>query len=443
MPGSPITFNAPDDTALFQALGRALGGAWKNMGQTKAQKAIAGGGISPGGALSSTMGSMPGASAGATAFGSTTPSTSPRQQGTDQNTLVQPGQQQQEGYFPDVRLQYPGGSGKSTQPQEPLPTFQPPSAQQIEQRKFELMKQGVTAEDAENAIQRELQQMKEDYSAKRLHFADVAAYRQSKIAEAERFKGISDEFLTKKYGVPDPKTGQMKLGITPDEQNLWHLLAKEGENLGDDTEQIQRADQLFNQLYREPLVQIAANTAPLPKDAWMKAGVGNNQLNANRAIAHDQIKRINARNDLPESAKNEMTSLLRSKLRTIMADKNYGTSQQAYIIGDLSSQFRQSVPKAKALAFQMAGKEKETPLLVDALSKLKPDDSLLLARDYANSKNFSSRQFEEALRIAVSSGKLNLSDYQNQERTLLSDPKRLDINSIFAGKKHLYDDVKE
>ena len=76
------------------------------------------------------------------------------------------------------------------------------------------------------------------------------------------------------------------------------------------------------------------------------------------------------------------------------------------------------------------------------MTNIKPDDSLILLREKALQNNYDDKAFNEALNIAINSGRLTLSDYQAQERNKLSIPQRLDLDSIMEGKRSVWDYFK-
>ena len=63
-------------------------------------------------------------------------------------------------------------------------------------------------------------------------------------------------------------------------------------------------------------------------------------------------------------------------------------------------------------------------------------------REKALEKNYDDKAFNQALNLALQSGKLKLSDFQAQERNKLSIPQRLDLDSVMEGKRSVFDIFK-
>ena len=143
-----------------------------------------------------------------------------------------------------------------------------------------------------------------------------------------------------------------------------------------------------------------------------------------------------------------MAMTLKKLKETYLQSKDYGISQASFAVSNLSDATKSSIPmapKPKHEAFEdiylgsPQEREKLTYSLANSLSKIKPDDSLILFREKALQNNFDDKAFSQALHIALNTGRLKLSDFQLQEQNKLAIPQRLDLDSILKGNRNFFD----
>lgn len=341
-----------------------------------------------------------------------------------------------EKYFPNVQTPDQVSSEESFKPL--LKPFKPLPIGVDEKRKIRtsLKNQGITdAKIQDQYIADTIQEQKDAYEAALSGFQNVEEYQKAKKQEDDRFFNEVQPNIQARYG-----------SLSDPELNIWKGISRLSENSGPDEARLRNTNEMFNQLVYEP-IRSFDNIGPiLPYGSVVKPSDVKDNLEDARSTIQDNIQRIEERQDLPSQLKGEVKNYLRDRYAQSMAAKDWGTAQQAYAVANINPKLASGTPIAPKpietfaeTVYLPKNRQEHIQKLSNHLIKsLRPDDSLILAREKALENNYDDRAFNEALRIALASG-LKLSDFQNQERPKLSVPQRLDLDSIMRGKRSIFD----
>ncbi len=192
----------------------------------------------------------------------------------------------------------------------------------------------------------------------------------------------------------------------------------------------------------------------MPYFSALKPEAVKDAVEDSRSMIQDHLNAINntpVSEQFPKELKGEITNYLRKKYRTEMLAKDFGVAQAAYAVSNLSDKTKKSLdsipkypepsihrPKLGLSPVPDKIRDELTNKLSERLMNLGPDDSLILARDYAIENRYPDEVFNKALNMAIKNG-LYLSGFQREERPELSIPQRMDLNSILRGKRNVFD----
>ncbi len=342
-----------------------------------------------------------------------------------------------EKYFPQIQPQEEIAPGQGLKPQKPLTPPTPIGPSEEAKIRNNLQKRGITQPDViDEQIEKIKNYQKDYYAAQKEGFQNIEQYQEAKKArDAEFFKNA------------ELPLGQAHGTMTPSEKAIWSELSRQYEDLPD-PQRFSSTEQLYNNLVGGPLIEFENSQLGLPIGSQLRAGEVTHRLNDSRTSIQSHLKRIEDREDLPRDLKGTIKNELRDQYFRAMGEKDFGVAQAAYATSNLSPETAKALPIAPPplkTAFSQkyltepAAREKYTYSLANALTKIKPEDSLILLREKALANNYDDQSFNEALNLAINSGKLKLSDYQAKERNKLSIPQRLDIFTIMEGKRSLWD----
>ena len=347
-----------------------------------------------------------------------------------------------EQYFPFPKKAEKADPGETRRPQRaPTP---PKPITPIEEHKIRkaLNDQGITRREVQDDMIKKIKDTRQsEYVAESQGYKDLEEYQKAKDVEDKRF-----------YDVVDPMLEQIYPGMGAAEKNIWRGIARTNEDVGTDEARFRDTNERYNQLVEQPLAAFSDTGPALPYfSAFNPEGV-KDALDDSRSMIQGHLKQIEdmeTNESFPPALKSEVNNYLRKKYRTEMVAKDFGVSQAAYAVSNISpktSKRLDSLPKYPSIEthpdepFNLPDekKAKYTEKLANALSQLDPEDSLLLARDKAISNHYPDEIFNRALRMAQQRG-LMLSPFQTQEYPELSIPQRLDLNSILRGKRSTFD----
>ena len=444
MPTSPIVFNAPDNTELMQTIGKGISNLYNRYDKNQQALKLA---------QDSDLGKMIGNTG---ASETSVPPGQPRSQSmqpTDQTTANQP-IGQTETYFPNVSGATSAQPGESLRPIQPPTPLKPFSPQEEAQVRAALINKGVKDRDLQdNFIAKMKKYREEQYASAKESYEFGKDYRAEKEKENERFYTTSKPELDRQYP-----------GMSPAQLSIWKNLARLSENAPNDESRLSQTNQAYEALIYEPLQEFDKKGPSLPIGSVFRPGDIKNSLSDAKSIVQDHLASIDGRKDIPESLKSEMKNYLRDKYSLMLKDKDWGVAQAAYAVSDLSDTFKKSIaaaPQPKEtftpisvvsgltapftgmkLPERLETREKQVYELANSLANLQPNDSLILARDYAIDQNYTDEEFNKALEIAKSKGKLQFSEFQRGERPKLSVSQRLDLDSVMTGKRSVFDYFK-
>lgn len=350
-------------------------------------------------------------------------------------------------YYPNVQRGEEAPIGETRKPTKPPMPMKPIGPQEVLKMRNWLYKKGITnRDDQDEYIQGAKDYQKDWYTSQKEGYTNVEAYRGERIAEDNRFFGEAENMLTDINGAPMPKEAF----------NIWKGLARLNENAPSDEARFSDTQQMYNQLIGDPVAGFDSLSQPIPWFSMMRPGATTEYLENNRDVAQDHLKHFDSpefKEQVPDDRlRSEMKNYARQKYRESMAAKGWGTAQSAYAISNLSNEMKGAIPKAPSpqeivgtggqMNYLPKDREKWVNQLAISLQKLKPDDSLILAREQALANNYDDQAFNEALRIVLRSGKLKLSDFQRMERPELAIPQRLDLDSVMSGKRSIFEAVR-
>jgi hypothetical protein len=345
-----------------------------------------------------------------------------------------------ERYFPNVEPPPTPGSPESLKPQKPLspPTPIGPAEEALIRQK--LRASGITnPQVVDQEINKVKQYQKDFYQAQKEGFSNIEEYQKARQQADIDFFQDSEMRLGEAHGK-----------MTEGEKSIWKELSRQYAD-APASERFANTEQAYNTLIGQPLIEFENSQRGLPTGSILRPGEIQTRLNDARTSVQDHLRRIDERKDLPENLRSLIKNQLRNQYFNAMGMKDYGIAQAAYAVSNLSPNTEKLIPKAskpKETLFETVymgspkEREKSTFELANALSRISPEDSLLLIREKALQNNFDDQAFNEALNIAIQSGRLKLSDYQANERNKLSIPQRLDLDSIMEGKRSVFDFFK-
>lgn len=349
-----------------------------------------------------------------------------------------------EKYFPNIQQQGKTEYPESFKPQKPLTAPLPIGPGEEAKIRSKLRELGiVNASVIDDTIEKTRKYQKDYYAAQKEGFSNIEDFQKARLQKDQDFFSGADLMLGQAHGQQ-----------TPAEKSIWRELSREYEDLSD-TERFANTEQKYNQLVGDPLIEFENSQMGLPFGSAYRPREVANRLEDAKSTIKDHLRRIEERPELSSNLKGLIKNELRDQYMTAMASKDYGVAQSAYSIYDLSDKAANAIPKVPLIGLnvQISGgesfsgtskpskieQEKFTYSLANALTQLSPTDSLILAREKAIQNNYDSRSFNDALNIAINSGRLKLSDFQAKEKPKLSLPQRLDLDSIMEGKRSVYD----
>ncbi len=362
-----------------------------------------------------------------------------------------------EKYFPTIKEPEKVSPSEGFRPIPPPLPAKPITVAEEQIIRKDLEKAGVKNPDQQTKFIEDLKQRQKDiYSAQKEGYQNISDYQKARKDEDDRFfKEVSPQ-LSEMYGT-----------MSPDQANIWKGLSRISENAGPDEARFRNTSQMYNQLVYEPLRSFDSLAQPLPFGSLARPGKLQSSLDDSRSLVQDHLKSIDKNFEskggfIPDSLGSEIKNYLRDAYSTSLVSKDWGTAQAAYAVSNLSDTAKNSIPMApQELKFSTSvlspipvgpsinlgnyknaqQREEYINKLSKSLFKLKPEDSLILARDKAIQNNYQDEDFNEALRLAVRDG-LELSPFQRLERPKLSIPQRIDLDSIMQGKRSVYDYFK-
>lgn len=349
-----------------------------------------------------------------------------------------------EKYFPNIQKAEPVKSGESLKPQKPLMPPEPIGPKQEQELRAALRENGITIPAViDDQIAKIKQNQKDIYAAQKEGFSNVEEYQKAKQERDKDFFAQADMDLGAAHGE-----------MTPGEKNIWREMSRNFED-SPPTERFASTEQMYNQLVGNPLIQFEENQRGLPYGSLFRPEEIKNVMGDARTSVQSHLKKIDERPDLSPELKGKIKNQLREQYFNAMGSKDFGIAQAANAVYDLSNESKNSVPKAPSPKVIGIGgttdeiyladpkeREKFTYSLANAISKMSPEDSLILMREKALENNYDDKAFNQALNIALQSGKFKLSDFQSQEKPKLSIPQRLDLTSIMDGKRSVWDYFK-
>jgi len=345
-----------------------------------------------------------------------------------------------EKYFPDIQRQEPVAPGESLKPQKPLVPPEPIGLAQESKIRKQLIENGINNPQViDETIQKAKNLQTERYAAQKEGFSNMEDYQKAKQARDQNFFQESDLLLGEAHGI-----------MTPNEQSIWKELSRQYEDLPN-TERFANTEQLYNSLVGNPVIQFEANQKGLPYGSFFRPEEIRSRMDDARTSVQDHLKRIDERTDLSPNLKGIVKNHLRDQYFNSMVSKDFGIAQAANAVSNLSKEASTAIQKAPAPTEHFFEdiylsdpkvREQYTYKLANSLTKLKPEDSLILMREKALEQNYDDKAFNQALNLAIQSGNLRLSDFQAQERNKLSIPQRLDLDSVMEGNRNFFDIFK-
>lgn len=344
-----------------------------------------------------------------------------------------------EKFFPSIQPQAPLGSPESLKPQKPLMPPEPIGPAEEAKIRKKLREAGITDPGVLDQEIAKIKDYQNDfYNAQKEGFQNIKNYQEARRARDDNFFKNSSADLENAHGT-----------MSPPELSIWKELSRQYEALPD-TERFASTEELYNALIGNPVIQFENNVQGLPPGAVFRPGEVKQRMDFAKNSVKSNLDKIDKRQDLSPSLKGLIKNQLRNQYFTSMAAKEYGIAQAAYATADISPETRNIIPKIPAqlgLAEQVRGlspekKERYIYNLANALTKIKPEDSLILIREQALKNNYDDNSFRQALNLALNSGRLTLSDFQSGDLNKLSIPQRLNIDSILEGKRSVWDVLK-
>ncbi len=342
-----------------------------------------------------------------------------------------------EKFFPQVQLQEQIAPGQGQKPQKPLTPPTPIGPAEEAKIRNTLQKRGITQPAVIDEQIDKIKKYQNDYYASQKEgFQNVEQYQEAKRARDSEFFKNAELPLGQSHGT-----------MTPSEKAIWSELSRQYEDLPD-TQRFSSTEQLYNNLVGGPLIEFENSQQGLPIGSQIRSGEVTHRLSDARTSIQDHLRRIEDRQDLPRDLKGVIKNELRDQYFRAMGEKDFGVAQAAYATSNLSPETAKAVPIAPSPTKVPFGQEflaekgvrdKYTYSLANALTKIKPDDSLILLREKALANNYDDKAFNEALNLAINQGRLELSDYQAKERNKLSIPQRLDLDTIMTGRRSIWD----
>lgn len=345
-----------------------------------------------------------------------------------------------EEFFPAIKPFAGIEKGESLKPQKPLTPPKPIGPEQEARMRGILQKNGITDFNQQNQlIDQQRNYQKDLYNSAKMGFENVQQFQEAKKARDEEFFKESDLLLGEAHGQ-----------LSPTEKSIWKELSREYEDLPT-PQRFANTEQKYNTLIGNPVIQFRENQRGLPFGSFLRGDEIKHRMDTAKNSVKGHLNLIDKRDDIPDDLKGVIKNQLRDQYFTLMAEKDFGAAQSAYAVYDASPQSLSAIPHApapKETAFDTTylsnpqEREKLTYSLANSLTKIKPDDSLLLLREKALQNNYDDQAFQEALNLALGSGRLKLSDFQANEKDRLSIPQRLDLDSIMEGKRSAWDYFK-
>ena len=349
-----------------------------------------------------------------------------------------------EQYFPFANKSVSTPSDETKRPQKPPKPPKPIGPQEENRMRAELQKNGVTRKEVQDDfINKFKQNQKDEYDAAKEGYTNLKDYQDARTKEDDRFFTAIKENLK-----------EMFPGMGPEEENIWKGIARTNEDVGSDEARFRDASQRYNQLVEQPLAAFTDTGPALPYFSLRKPEAVRDSVEDSRSMIQDHLNTINqmpTNEQFPKELKGEITNYLRKKYRTEMFSKDFGVAQAAYAVSNLSDKTQRSLnsipkypepsihrPKVGLPAVSDKVREELTNKLSEKLRNLDPEDSLILARDFAKENRYPEEVFNRALTMAIKNG-LMLSDFQRQERPELSIPQKMDLNSVLRGKRNVFD----
>lgn len=335
--------------------------------------------------------------------------------------------------------------GETRRPQKAPKPPKPIGPVEEQRIRAQLREDGITRKELQDDYINKFKQLQNDeYKAASQGYKDLQEYQKARQEEDDRF-----------FKEVIPSVKETFPGMGADEENIWKGIARTNEDIGGDEARLRDTNQRYQQLVEGPLSAFSETGPELPYFSIAKPEAVNDALEDARTTVQghlNEIKKIETNDQFPPELKSEITNFLRKKYRTLMAEKDFGVSQGAYAVSNLSDKSKNamnSIPK-----YPTPKTHPESPLVVPdvvrnqltndlskVLLKLDPEDSLLLMRDYAIQNNYPDEVFNRALNMALKNG-LILSPFQMQERPELSIPQRMDLQSVLRGKRSVWDLTK-
>lgn len=342
-----------------------------------------------------------------------------------------------EKFFPNIQVQAPIGSPESLKTQKPLVPPEPIGPVEEAKIRAQLRNQGVTNPEVLNEQIEKLKGYQNDvYKAQKEGFENIADYQAARLDRDNNFFKESEIPLGEAHGQ-----------MTPAETNIWRELSRQYEDLPN-PERFSNTEQIYNTLVANPLIEFETSQKGLPIGSLIRPEEVRTRMDFARSSIQNHLEKIEDREDLPRDLKGKIKNNLRDQYFNEMGRKDFGIAQAAYATYNLNPKVASSIPKApppKETMFDTnylsnpKEREKFTYSLANWIGTLGEEDSLLLAREKALSENYDDRAFNQALNLAIQSGKLKLSDRQLAEKSKLSIPQRLDLDSIMEGFRDVYD----
>jgi hypothetical protein len=352
-----------------------------------------------------------------------------------------------EQYFPTPQKAENVPEGETRRPQRPPRPPKPIGLQEERKIRKNLAEDGITDKTIQDQyVQQVKKNILDEYTANLEGYKGVKEYQAAREKEDARF-----------WNDVQPLVKEQFPGMGPEEENIWKGIARTTEDIGGDEVRLRDTNQRYNQLVEQPLAAFVDTGPALPYFSYLNPERVSNAIEDSRSMVQDHlnsIKKIPESDEFPPGLKSEVTNYLRKKYRTSMLSKDFGVAQSAYAVSDLGNKTKKamdSMPKFPTPKthpeepfvehMKPETKMKYTQSLANTLRTLDPEDSLILARDYAISSGYPDDVFNKALNIAIQNG-LQLSYFQRLERPELSIPQRMDMESILRGKRSVWDQVK-
>ena len=357
-----------------------------------------------------------------------------------------------EQYFPTPTKAANVEPGETRRPQKPPKPPKPLGPVEKQKIRAQLRESGVDRKELQDDYIAQFEKLQNDeYKAAQEGYKGIKEYQSAKAAEDERF--FKETLPAAKERFP---------GMGAREENIWKGIARTNEDVGSDEARLRDTNERYYELIEKPIAAFTDTGPALPYFSILKPDAVKDAVEESRSLIQDHLntlKNTEVNDSFPQELKSEATNYLREKYRTAMVAKDFGVSQAAYAVSNISPKTERSIlslpefptqiysenaPPEKQIRSQRnidLDQSKATEKLAECLLKLDPEDSLLLARDLSISKNYSDESFNRALRIAIDRG-LVLSPFQRGERPELSIPQKLDLNSVMRGKRSMFDLLK-